>query len=118
MRVCVREGDQIVAKFLLLYTGGGMPETEAEGAAVMAAWGAWYTSLGEAVADPGCPFTPVVQHIASDGSVSDGAQGTPASGYTVITAASFSHAVEAAKGCPHLKSGGQITVYEGIDMMM
>ena len=35
-----------MAKFILAYHGGGMPETEAEQAAVMAAWGAWFGNLG------------------------------------------------------------------------
>ena len=42
-----------MAKYVLVYVGGGMPATEAETAAVMKAWGDWYTSLGEAVVDPG-----------------------------------------------------------------
>ena len=53
-----------MAKFILLYGGGSMPESEAEVAAVMKAWETWYGELGEAVLDPGDPFTPVAS-IAS-----------------------------------------------------
>ena len=53
-----------MAKFVLLYSGGSMPETEAEQAAAMQAWGAWYTGLGSAVVDPGNPFTPQAKSIA------------------------------------------------------
>jgi len=60
-----------MAKYLLLYLGGGMPETEAETAAVMKAWEAWYTDLGSAVVDPGNPFTPVAKSVANDGSVKE-----------------------------------------------
>ncbi len=35
-----------MANFVLLYSGGSMPETEAEQAAVMQAWGAWFGQLG------------------------------------------------------------------------
>src|SRR5712692_8519769 len=43
-------------KYLLAFNGGGMPETPEEQAAVMAAWGAWYGTLGDAVVDPGAPI--------------------------------------------------------------
>ncbi len=48
-----------MAKFVLLYTGGSMPETETEQAKVMQDWADWYAGLGDAVADPGNPIGPV-----------------------------------------------------------
>jgi hypothetical protein len=42
-----------MTKYVLLYTGGSMPETEAESAEVLKAWEAWYAGLGSAVVDPG-----------------------------------------------------------------
>ena len=106
-----------MAKFVLLYSGGSMPETEADQAAVLQAWGAWYGQLGSAVVDGGNPFTPVAKSIASDGSVGDGPVGTMATGYTIISADSLDGAVELARGCPVLQGGGQITVYEAFDVM-
>ncbi|HEY3228714.1 MAG TPA: hypothetical protein VGJ87_05790 [Roseiflexaceae bacterium] len=103
--------------FVLLYNGGSMPASEAEQAAVLQAWGAWYERLGSAVVDGGNPFTPVAQSIASDGSVRDGPVGTMASGYSIITADSLDAAVEKAKGCPVLQGGGQISVYETLNVM-
>ena len=44
-----------MAKYLLSYHGGGMPESEEEGARVMAAWGEWMGSLGESMVDGGNP---------------------------------------------------------------
>src|SRR6185436_12222882 len=106
-----------MANFVLLYSGGSMPATEAEQAAVLQAWGAWYERLGSAVVDGGNPFTPVAKSIASDGTVGDGPIGTPASGYTIIAADSLNAAVDLAKGCPILQGGGQISVYETFSMM-
>ena len=105
-----------MSKFVLLFTGGGMPETEEEQAAVLATWGAWYEELGQAVVDPGNPFSPAVQNITSNGTVSDGPYGTMASGYTILNADSMKGAVGMAKKCPMLEGNGQITIYEALDM--
>ena len=105
-----------MAKYVLLYTGGGMAETEVQQAEVMQAWGAWLGKLGSALVDGGNPFSSAASYIASDGSVSQGAKGTPATGYTIIQADSLNSAVELARGCPQLQSNGQITVYEAIEM--
>ena len=105
-----------MAKFVLLYTGGGMPESEEEQAKVMAAWGAWYEGLGEAVVDPGNPFSPAVQNIVSDGTVSEGPIGKMASGYSILSTDSMEAAIAMAKKCPMLEGNGQITVYETFDM--
>ena len=68
--------------------------------------------LGENLVDPGNPASPAAKRIASDGSVSDEAVGEAVAGYSIIKADSLDAAVMAAKGCPQLKSGGQVTVYE------
>ena len=106
-----------MANFVLLYTGGSMPETEAEQKAVMQAWMAWFGELGSALVDGGNPFTPMAKRIASDGTVSDGPVGTMASGYSIIKADSLNAAVEMARGCPVLQGGGQISVYETFPVM-
>jgi hypothetical protein len=101
-----------MANFVLVYTGGGMPATEAEGKKVMEAWGAWFGQLGEKVVDGGNPFGPHAKNVSNGGAVHDGAIGTPATGYSILKADSLDKAVELAKGCPVLTSGGKITVYE------
>jgi hypothetical protein len=106
-----------VANFLLLYSGGGMAEGEAEQAAVMQAWGAWFGGLGANLVDGGNPFTPNAKAVTSDGSVREGPVGTLATGYSIIKAESIEGAAEAAKGCPVLQSGGQVTVYETFQAM-
>jgi hypothetical protein len=106
-----------MANFVLLYSGGSMPESKAEQAAIMQAWGAWYGGLGSAVVDGGNPFTPKAKRIARDGTVSDGPVGTMASGYSILKADSLGAAVEMAKGCPVLQGGAQISVYETFPVM-
>ena len=106
-----------MTNFLLLYSGGSMPATEAEQQAVLKEWETWYNKVGSGVIDQGNPFTPQAKTIASDGKVSNGTVGTPASGYTVIKADSLDAAVALAKACPVLKSGGSVTVYETFNIM-
>ena len=105
-----------MAIFVLLYSGAGMPEGEAEQAAVMQAWMAWYGALGNAVVDVGNPFTAVAKSIASDGTVSDRPASEVASGYLIIQADSLDAAVEMAKGCP-LQDGQEISVFETFPVM-
>ena len=104
-----------MAKYLLLYGGGSMPESEAEQAQVMKAWEAWFTELGSAVADPGNPFTPAAKKIASDGSV--GVAQPTASGYSILEADSLDQATKLAGGCPVLLGGADITVFETFNVM-
>jgi len=104
-----------MAKYLLLYSGGHMPETEAAQAAVMKAWDDWFTSIGAAVADGGNPFTPARTRIAPDGAVSDGT--SAASGYSILEADSLDAAVGMSKGCPVLQGGASIDVFETFEAM-
>lgn len=106
-----------MAKFVLIYTGGGgMAATEEEQQQIMEQWGAWYGKMGAAVVDGGMPFGES-HHITDSGSDGPGAIGSPApTGYTVIEADSLSAAVEASKDHPHLAHGGQVSVFQGIDM--
>lgn len=107
-----------MANFLLIYTGGdGMAPTQAEQAAVMQAWMGWFEKLGGAVVDGGNPTAPTAKSISAGGKVSDSAIGVPATGYSIIKADSLAAATELAKGCPVLKSNGQITIYETVPAM-
>jgi len=105
-----------MAKFLLLYSGGmGMAADPAEQEKIMAEWGAWYGKLGDAIVDGGAPFG-ASKHLKGNG-VGDGPLGdTPATGYTVIEADSLDAATAASDGHPHLSHGGQVQVFECIDM--
>jgi hypothetical protein len=105
-----------MAKYLLLYRGGSMPETEEAQAAAMKAWNAWFHELGSAVADGGNPFTPgASKAIAADGAVSDARSN--ASGYSILEADSLDHATTMAKGCPVLQGGASLEIYETLNVM-
>ena len=112
-----KERGPTMANFLLLYTGGSMPESPAEQEAVMAAWGAWYSKVGSNLVDGGNPFTPKAKSISSNGNVSDGPVGELATGYTIIKADSLDAAVAVARECPVLQGGSKITVYETFPVM-
>ena len=105
-----------MAKYLLVYHGGSMPEGEAAQSEVMAAWGTWFQNLGPALADGGNPVSQT-KSIASDGSVSDGGGANAATGYSLIEADSLDAAAGLAKGCPVLQSGGSVEVAETFDVM-
>src|SRR5260370_33044676 len=92
-----------MANYLLLYSGGSMPESEAEQAAVMKAWTGWFGQLGSALVDGGNPTTGQSKTIASNGTVSEGSELGMASGYSVIKADSIDEDVPMYKGCPSLQ---------------
>lgn len=104
-----------MANYLLVYKGGGMPETEEEGKAVLAAWGAWYGSLGDAVVDGGNPCG-ASAGISTDGTVTEGAP-SGLTGYTILKADSLHDACVMAKGCPVLSGGATVEVYETFNAM-
>ena len=105
-----------MANYLLAYHGGGMPETEEARAKVMAAWGQWFGTLGPALVDGGNPVART-STISPSGSVAEGGGANPVSGYSVIKADSMDAAVQMAKGCPLLESGGSIEVAETFSAM-
>jgi hypothetical protein len=104
-----------MAKFMFVYQGGGgMAESPAEQAKIMEAWGAWYGTLGDAVADGGAPFagstsvSPTGRSAASSG----------LTGFSIVSASSLDAAAAMTTGCPVLANGGTVDVYECIDMGM
>ena len=101
--------------YMLAYRGGRVPDDEAERAQIMEAWGAWIGELGDNLIDQGAPFGPS-KTVANDGSVQDGGA-AQLTGYSIIKAESLDTAVEAARTCPVLRSGGAVDVYETFDVM-
>ncbi|MEA2386606.1 MAG: hypothetical protein QOJ22_780 [Thermoleophilaceae bacterium] len=97
-----------MAKFVLIYKGGGMADTEEEQQKQMAAWGEWFGGLGDAVVDMGNPFG-ASKSVGGNG-------GTSATGYSIVSADSLDDAVGLANGCPILANNGSVEVYEAIEM--
>jgi hypothetical protein len=97
--------------YLLLYSGGGMPETEDATRAMTQAWASWLTKVGDALAD-GNPFTSEARTVSPDGSVSDGPVGPMASGYSLIRAGAMDEIIAIAKDCPAKQSGASISIFE------
>ena len=103
-------------KYVFAYHGGsGMPETEAEQAQLMEAWGAWFATMGDAVVDGGNPVGRAVT-VAADRSTTDDGGPNPLTGYTLVSAADMDAALALAKGCPVLDGGGSVEVAETVDM--
>lgn len=98
-----------MGKFVLVYQGGGMADTEEAQQASMAAWGAWFGALGSAVVDGGAPF-------GASAAVGGGPAKAGATGYSILQADDLDGAVKLAEGCPVLNDGGSVDVYEAIDV--
>lgn len=104
-----------MADYLFTYHGGGMPETEEEGAKVMAAWEAWMGGLGSALVQPGNPVGPSAT-IAADGTTGPSQGPDTVTGYSIVSAGSLDDALVLAKGCPILTDGGSVEVGEIMPM--
>ena len=106
-----------MVNYVLVYKGGGgMAPTPDEQQKIMAAWGQWFGSIGQALVDGGNPFSGQANSIGSDGAVSSGSN-SGLSGYSIIKADTLQDATQSAKGCPVLASGGEIEVYEAFPVM-
>ncbi|KQU73092.1 hypothetical protein ASC75_05375 [Aminobacter sp. DSM 101952] len=94
-----------MAKFLFVYHGGAIPQSQEEGATVMKAWMDWFAALGAAVVDGGAPVG-TSQTVAAN----------PVSGYSVFDAKDAADAARITKGCPILAAGGSVEVAPIIEM--
>lgn len=103
-----------MAKYVLIYTGGQMADTEERQQAAMAAWGAFLSGLGDSLVDAGNPFGQSAAVTATGG---DGHGPSGLTGYSVITAGSLAEATDKAKGAPVIDNGGAVEVYETIEVM-
>ena len=102
-----------MGKYVYAYKGGGMAATEEEQNAAMAAWGAWFGGLGDSVVDMGAPFG---GSATTSGNGSTGNAPSALTGYSVVTASSLDDAVSKAGGCPIFANGGDVEVYEALEM--
>ncbi|MFT5225869.1 MAG: hypothetical protein ACI8XX_001621 [Polaribacter sp.] len=104
-----------MAKFIFVYHGGTMPETQEEGMKVMAQWQGWIGGMGDAVIDMGNPVG-LSSTVHSDGSVTADGGANPVSGYSIISADDLDAASALAKGCPVFEVSGSVEVAELMEM--
>lgn len=104
-----------MAKYVFVYHGGGVPPTKEAQAKAMDDWGKWFGSMGKAVIDGGHPVGKSTT-VLSNGSVVNNGGANPASGYSLIEAATLEEAIAKAKGCPILGSGGSVELAPAFDM--
>ena len=103
-------------KYVFAYHGGTHPESEEEVAKVMTAWKSWMGGMSDAIVDMGNPVGPS-KTVSADG-VEDNGGANPLGGYTLVNADTMDKALEMAKGCPILDSGGTVEVAEAVEISM
>lgn len=103
-----------MSKFIFVYHGGKAPSDPAEQERVMAAWGAWMGSLGNALVDGGAPVG--LSKTVSSAGVADNGGSNPVSGYSIVEAADQDAAAGMARTCPILDDGGSVEVAEILSM--
>jgi len=100
--------------FYIAYHGGSKPATQEEGAAQMAKWGAWLKGLGDAAISPANPLNN--SKTVSASGVTDGGAPNEMSGFTIVSADDMDGALEIAKACPFLETGGTLHVAQIMEM--
>jgi hypothetical protein len=103
-----------MSNYIIAYRGGSKPASQEEGAAQMEKWKAWVADLGSAAVNPGTPLS--ATRIVSSTGVSDEMDASVLSGFSVVEAASMDDALEMAKNCPFLDTGGTLQVSEMMQM--
>jgi hypothetical protein len=104
-----------MTNFVYAYRGGsGMATTPEAQEKAMAAWGAWFGTLGADLVEAGSPFG-AAGTVHPDGSSTDGG-GAGLTGYSVVSATDLAAAAALAKGCPLLADGGTVEIYEALPM--
>jgi len=72
-------------------------------------WGAWFGTLGDSVVEIGSPFGSSATVSAAGGSQGGSSN---LSGFSIVSAGSLEEAAAKVDGCPVLKSGGRVEVYD------
>jgi hypothetical protein len=103
-----------MSNYIIAYRGGKRPESPEDGAKHMAKWKAWVDGLGDAAVNPGTPLGK--SRIVSADGVSDDGGADPMSGYSIVEADGMDAALEMAKACPFLETGGTLEVAEVMKM--
>ena len=104
-----------MTKFLFLYSGGSMPESEVDQSQFMKDWEKWETDLGSTLVDPGNPMS-MIKNLSGDGHDHNDQSLATASGYSIINADSHEKAVEIAKTSPVFLGGSDVSIFETFNM--
>ena len=108
------QGVKFMPNYIIAYHGGKKPASPEAGAAHMEKWKAWVAGLGDAAVNPGTPLMGT-RIVSSDG-VSDDGGPHSMSGYSIVKADDMEGALEMAKCCPFLETGGTLEVAEQMEM--
>src|SRR5262245_32214166 len=104
-----------MSTYLVTYHGGGeMPTSPEARQQMMAAFGAWATGVGAALADPGAPLGPA--KTGTSGQVVDGQTAATISGYSLLRAEDLGAAVKLVEGHPFLGRGGTLQVIQAVEL--
>lgn len=108
-------GGWSMGKYVLIYTGNeGAAGDHSSADEQMAAWTGWFGSIRGSVVDMGAPFG-ASRQVAPNGAVSENAP-SALMGYSIVETDGFDEAVAFAKGCPVIAGGGNVEVYEYVNM--
>jgi hypothetical protein len=100
--------------YIIAYHGGRKPESPEEGAKQMAKWKDWVADLGDAAINPGTPLGKT-RIVSSEGVSEDGGPNAM-SGFSIVRADDMDAALEVAKVCPFLDTGGTLEVSQVMEM--
>ena len=100
--------------YIIAYHGGRKPDSPEEGARQMEKWKAWVGNLGEAAVNAGTPLTNT--RIVSTSGVTDDGGPNAMSGFSMVKADDMDEALEMAKACPFLETGGTLEVAQVMEM--
>jgi hypothetical protein len=100
--------------YIIAYHGGRKPESPEEGENQMNKWKAWVGALGDAAVNPGTPLGKS-RIVGADGMSDDGGPNAM-SGFSVVKADSIEAALDMARACPFLDTGGTLEVAEMMEM--
>jgi hypothetical protein len=81
---------------------------------MLATFGAWVASVGDAMVDPGAPLA-ASRSVSSSGT-QDGPVGDPIGGYTVLKAADLDAATQLVANHPFISRGGTLQLSEAVDL--
>ncbi len=103
-----------MTQYIITYLGGDKPSTPEEGKQNYARYKEWLASLGDSAISPANPLKGT-STVNPDRTVTSEST-TSMSGYTIIKTDSMESALEIAKACPFLDTGGSLEVSELIQM--